>query len=387
MYPHFTQKLDEFVYCSSSSCFCTIFVLKDPRPFSFLLRAGSAAPSDRSYDLRNLGETMSSTNNESTTLDFHGGDIDSKTSLYYVGQGAMNSDSRQLKEEETSSTAIQDPTSSIVPWTNFFCCISVNSYQRYFDFDTNDIVERIKGSIVFANTPDHFREQIIGSRVDNQNQDMESSSTVTSNSIHKGPDLYAPIWITLTLVFLVALTSNATAYLHSDSVDDFEYDITHLANAVVLLFSFVMVLPTFFYFVLKFVGVNLLWADLVCLYGYSLVPYLPATFLCLLPYTFLEWILLLSATVISVLLILRNISSPLLRSSDSHARSYASAVLMAVMLFHLAFVLILKFGFYHHLRTSSSSSTSQSTSGGSVNPDKVDDATPDTPGTDKRYFW
>jgi hypothetical protein len=128
--------------------------------------------------------------------------------------------------------------------------------------------------------------------------------------------------------------------------------------------------------------VDLLWVDLVCLYGYSLVPFVPATILCLLPSIVLEWILLLSATVISVLLILRNISSPVLRSSDTHARSYASGVLTAVMLIHLAFVLVLKYGFYHHPRIIPSS-PSDTAGGGSTNPATEDDTPADAPG---RFF-
>jgi hypothetical protein len=198
---------------------------------------------------------MSNANEESTALDFHGGDIDSNNAHFYVGQGAMNSNAAQSKEETAmgSLSAVQDPknSSNSLPWTQFFCCIPITSYQKYFDFDTSDIIQRIQGSILFANRPDYFREQLIGSRVENP-QDMEesSSSTNPSKSVHKGPDLYAPIWISFTLVFLVALTSNATAYIHSHNVDDFEYDITHVANAVILLFSFVLGVPTFFYFVL-----------------------------------------------------------------------------------------------------------------------------------------
>jgi hypothetical protein len=306
--------------------------------------------------------------NEGSTLDFHG-DVDSKTSQYYVGQGAMNSTPVGLEEAKSSmSTATYD---SSMPWTRFFCCIPVTSYQRYFDFDTDDIVQRVKGSIIFANTPNHFRENIIGTQMDESSQTQGHSS-----SIHKGPDLYAPIWVTLTLVFFIASTSNATAYIHKGRMDDFEYDISHVANAMILLFSFVLGLPTFFHFVLKCIRVNMEWVDLVCLYGYSLVPYIPASLLCLLPSVVLEWILLLSATVLSVLLILRNIASPIIRSSDAHARSYASAVLMAVMLFHLAFVLILKFSFYHHPRGHSSSP-----SGGTSQAGTNDDAGAGEPGS------
>jgi len=362
---------------------------------------------------------MSSNNEEessATTLDFHGEEIDSKNVQYVVGQGAMNSNaatslggggglqSQQFNKNTSSNNNTKSPDSTndvLLPWTQIFCCccIPITSYQKYFDFNTEDIIQRIKGSILYVNKPDYFREQLIGhekeSTTNSQEEqvDIERSSSLSS-SIHnnKGPDLYAPIWITLTFIFLLSVTSNATAYLHSSN-DDFEYDITHLATSVILLFSFLIGLPTFFYLVLKclLVRVNqhLSWVDLVCLYGYSLVPYLPATILCcLLPFTFLEWIFLLSATILSVLLILRNVSSPILQSSGSHARSYASAVLSAVMIFHVAFLLILKFGFYHHPRSRIVPSPSMDGNNSTSSSTKEDDTTStDVPGTDHRFFW
>jgi len=66
---------------------------------------------------------------------------------------------------------------------------SFQSYAKYFDFDTIDIQNRITGSITFANRPNHFREQVLG------------------GDGNKGPDLYGPLWITMTLVFVVAVST------------------------------------------------------------------------------------------------------------------------------------------------------------------------------------
>ena len=66
-------------------------------------------------------------------------------------------------------------------------CCSFETYAQYFNVDTDDIVNRVVGAIKFANIPDHFRNTIL-------------------NQEGKGPDLYGPTWITMTLVFFVAVS-------------------------------------------------------------------------------------------------------------------------------------------------------------------------------------
>ena len=56
------------------------------------------------------------------------------------------------------------------------------------------------------------------------------------------------------------------------------------------------------------------------------------------------WVCLTVATVVSVLLVLRNVATPLLAADIGGNK--AGPILMAIMASHLIFLLILKFTFY-----------------------------------------
>jgi hypothetical protein len=80
-------------------------------------------------------------------------------------------------------------------WQACMACCNMATYQQYFDIDTVDISTRIKASVTSFYQPDHFRTQILGSfRTDEL----------------KGPDLYGPFWIIMTLVFLLGVRTIQT---------------------------------------------------------------------------------------------------------------------------------------------------------------------------------
>ena len=69
-------------------------------------------------------------------------------------------------------------------------CLSLDAYRAYFDIDAEDIVKRMKSSMLDFYKPDYFRSEVIGTH---------------KTDALKGPDLYGPFWITMTLVFFVAV--------------------------------------------------------------------------------------------------------------------------------------------------------------------------------------
>lgn len=109
--------------------------------------------------------------------------------------------------------------------------------------------------------------------------------------------------------------------------------------------------------------------ELISLYGYSLVPYIPITILCLLPSVILEWIFLLSASILSLLFVLRNLGGAVVRTS----RAWGGPIMMAVMGCHIVFYFVLKWTFYRH-RYHESKGGDQSDNG----LDNMDDALDDT---------
>lgn len=148
-------------------------------------------------------------------------------------------------------------------------------------------------------------------------------------------------------VYFVQVTSNVHDYFHRSDVEEFDYDIKHLLHASTVLLVFSLILPSVIWITTQFMNMQaLLLVDWVCIYGYSLVPYLPAVLFCFLPGAFFSWIFLLAATIVSGSLIIRNVAPPLLSSDVGRAK--APPLILAIMGFHFIFFLYLKFSFYHH---------------------------------------
>ncbi|KAL7473124.1 hypothetical protein ACHAXS_013519 [Conticribra weissflogii] len=295
-------------------------------------------------------------------------------------------------------------------------CVAVDSLRPYFDVDTADILVRIRGSIKYCLVNDGFRNEVLysdnamrlslgnvgtnndidassgvskgGQREQGQEQQLQQQSTASTSTANanvtnvssggKGPDLYGPIWITMTLVFFVAVTSNISIYVHhstsssasssSSSLSDvisetpvqaeqeWDYDINRLLRATSILYSFSVLLPFLLFFVFRIVGVtSISMVEMICLYGYSLVPYLPATWICIVPYDWVRWLSLGAATVVSGMLVLRNLMGGILTASGGGGvgagggmGGKGGGLIMSLMGCHFVFLLVMKLGFYHH---------------------------------------
>jgi len=216
-------------------------------------------------------------------------------------------------------------------WQLCTSCFKMETYMAYFDIDATDIYRRLKYSILYFYLPDKFRSEVIGvARTDNM----------------KGPDLYGPLWITMTLVFFLAVTSNLSAYLRTDNAGEFEYDISHLVHAMTVCFGFVLGIPALWWILTQCLGMQcLMMVDWICLYGYSMVPYIPSTLFCLIPSHAWIWICLIITTGVSGGLVVRNVASALLAADTTSNK--AGPILIAVMVSHVIFLLVLKLTFYN----------------------------------------
>jgi len=209
-------------------------------------------------------------------------------------------------------------------WENLTSCFSVDTYKKNFDVNTVDIKQRLVGSLLYFNVQNGFNSSVLG---------------------EKGPDVYGPFWITMTLVFFLAFTSNVNAYLILNS-KNFEYDVGHIIRAMVVLFTFSFGLPSILYIILQCVSAPVALMNIIVLYGYSLVAYLPITIFCMIPNDVVVWLLLVFATIISLVFLLRNLSG-LVLSQTSHEKAFP--VLTFIICCHVILVLVLKIGFYHHV--------------------------------------
>eukprot|EP00586_Coscinodiscus_wailesii_P017791 CAMPEP_0172505610 /NCGR_PEP_ID=MMETSP1066-20121228/187702_1 /TAXON_ID=671091 /ORGANISM="Coscinodiscus wailesii, Strain CCMP2513" /LENGTH=305 /DNA_ID=CAMNT_0013282289 /DNA_START=195 /DNA_END=1112 /DNA_ORIENTATION=- len=237
----------------------------------------------------------------------------------------------------TNSPLQQSPPAAATPsggenttfFSKLFSCLTVEAYRDHFDVTTADIQHRIVTSLRHFNDMDGMKEVVLQG---------------------KNPDAYGPFWISTTLVFFVAVTSNMSAYLHAEEKDAFEYDVSHLFRAMTLLYAYTYLLPLLYYFIFNCLSFQMTFMDLVCLYGYSLVPYCPVTLLCIVPDNFLVWFLLIGATVVSLIFVLRNVVGVVMRGEDVRQKQIAGPVLCSIIGCHVVFLLILKLGFYHHVK-------------------------------------
>ena len=70
-------------------------------------------------------------------------------------------------------------------------CLTLDSYRAYFDIDADDIILRMKSVFMDFYKPEHFRNNVLGA---------------TTSDGMKGPDLYGPFWITMTLIFFIGVS-------------------------------------------------------------------------------------------------------------------------------------------------------------------------------------
>jgi len=242
-------------------------------------------------------------------------------------------------------------------------CFQISSLQKYFDVDTLDVKTRLVGSLRHAHKPGYFLGTIL-------------------NCEGKNADLYGPFWICMTLSWFLAVTANTSKFLHqNESLSDVEFDVTHLFHSFAVILVFTFILPTILYIIIRYLVQNrsqlqpFVLVDLISLYGYSLVPYLFATVLCVLPMPLFDWVVLLLATFWSMLLVLRNLAAPLLSSTQDEngvkKEKLVGSFLMIVVGSHTVLCLVLKFMFYRHRKTSghhSNDSGSDTSDGENVTP-------------------
>ena len=115
-------------------------------------------------------------------------------------------------------------------------CFSVEYYRPYFNVDTKDVAKRMLLTFYPPQTP--------------------SFSEMTAEN----PDLYGPIWIAATLVFLLGAMSNFAkwaSFKPEDSTSIWKYDFTLVTLATVFIFSFMAVMGLLSWAFLRYIGVRL----------------------------------------------------------------------------------------------------------------------------------
>jgi hypothetical protein len=125
------------------------------------------------------------------------------------------------------------------------------------------------------------------------------------------PDLYGPFWIASTLLFLLISSASVTRYLLGLPNElDFAAVAAGLIYGTSFATSYAIVGLT------RMLGGQLPMVKTVCVYGYSMALWLPATLFCFIPNFLLQLILLCLALVSSVFFLLRNLLGETLKEGS-----------------------------------------------------------------------
>ncbi|MFQ6647896.1 hypothetical protein Gotur_021554 [Gossypium turneri] len=194
-------------------------------------------------------------------------------------------------------------------WKGVF---SISSYTQYFDVDTDVVVNRLISSFYPAGG-DFF------------------------NKIGANPDLYGLIWITTTLVFMLAAFGNCATYLiqkRTDRTTTWSFDVGYVNAAACGIYGYSLVVPVAFYFLLRYLGSNASLIRFWCMWGYSLSIFIPTAFLLLIPVEILRWIIILVAGTASSCFVTLNLTSYIGGSNDLRIMMIAAFLLqMALAIF------------------------------------------------------
>jgi len=158
-------------------------------------------------------------------------------------------------------------------------------YQEWFDMTTDLAVSRLKHAL----SP----------------WKKEAFYSTTKDK----PDLYCPFWITATLTFLIAAISNNARYFESShgTKENWRSDAIELMTTASTLTGFCIFVPLIIYLLLLNSTNQKDYIEVLSVYGYSLLVYLPAVVLLWIPSYALRLIVFLFSAGFSASFLIRNL--------------------------------------------------------------------------------
>ncbi|XP_043696531.1 protein YIPF1 homolog [Telopea speciosissima] len=199
-------------------------------------------------------------------------------------------------------------------WKGVFC---VSSYTQYFNVDTDIVLERIISSL-----------NPLGGNF--------------FSKIDANPDLYGLIWISTTLVIVLASLGNCATYLmrkRNDSSTSWSFDVNFLNLAACAVYGYAFLVPLAFYFLIQHLGSSASLVRFWCMWGYSLFIFILSSILLLIPVEILRWIIIILTGVASASFVSLNIKS-FIEATD------LMIVVVAAFVLQVALALFIKIWFF-----------------------------------------
>lgn len=232
-------------------------------------------------------------------------------------------DSYGVEDEEGDKVALLQEKPEAGFWTFDF-------YQSFFDVDTSQVLDRIKGSLM-----------------------PWPSQNFVRHRLRNRPDLYGPFWICATLAFVLAVSGNLTLVLaqRRDPSVHYRPQFHKVTVAGVTIYCYAWLVPLALWGVLRWrqgmqerVG-GYTFLETVCLYSYSLSAFVPTVVLWLIPVPWLQWLFGALALALSTSGLVFTLW-PVVREDT---RLAAALLLTSVILLHTLLALGCKYYFFQPL--------------------------------------
>lgn len=234
---------------------------------------------------------------------------------------------------------------------------------QYFEVTSEDVYKRI----IWSAIPIRKR----GSGLDDLEltaplaSNMENLPSGDSNNIdHKyfsyierfiqsRPDIYGPFWISVTLIFSVAIFSNLVNFINfknelnkhnetdsNKNIENWHYSMSELNLATSAIIFQVIFLPTIIWFTFWFRGCTRYYTliETMCAYGYSISIFIPVSALLMVQELMFRYIVIGVASIVSGLTLMLSFL-PIVRSESAKGGSLLILVAVPALQFLLAFIL------------------------------------------------
>mmetsp|Transcript_17895 Transcript_17895/g.32404 ORF Transcript_17895/g.32404 Transcript_17895/m.32404 type:complete len:340 (+) Transcript_17895:424-1443(+) len=133
--------------------------------------------------------------------------------------------------------------------------------------------------------------------------------------------------------------------IRSGGLDDADPDMSLLVHAMVVVYAYGVGMPVVLYLLFRYYKMVFTLVDLLCLFGYSLAPFLPAVALCTIPINWFAWVVLATSATVSSVLLLQNIAP--IGPASNHLTKEAKMLIRAFILFGgFFFLFAIKISFY-----------------------------------------
>ena len=189
---------------------------------------------------------------------------------------------------------------------------------KYFNVELHDLKLKLKGAIIPFNKSFY-------------------------QSIEINSDLYGPFWILTTIIFLIALIGNFSAYIHAEVKENFVYNYTYVPHAIFIIYGFGFGAPLILWIISKFIfRIDIDLMTNMCIYGYSYTILVPILILCIIPLKLIDTLALLYFLIHSCTFLFFNMYL-IIEQKAPKAKYFVLALIGGVQ---LALFFLLKFYFF-----------------------------------------